>query len=1276
MASAADLRGYEVHINAIRQALANGNAAVMIGAGFSRNAEGGDQLSTWSDLADKLSTALEPNEEARKFSTSNVTQLAEQYAKVFSTPALEELLKRMIPDGQVAPGILHEKLLSLPWSEIFTTNYDTLLERAASKIIEQAHFTISCREDIPQSKILGRRRIVKLHGSFPSQRPFIFTEEDYRTYPDKFAPFVNLVRQSLLENIFCLIGFSGDDPNFLHWLGWVRDMLDKHALPVYLFLDKPPSLGQQKLLEARGVTPILLPEPVNSKGNKFSDRYAELFRKLSIPIKPPEREWGKVQWPSSSRDYKSDPAERYIQLVNNLPALADERENYPGWLVAPEKVRTRLQNSIRSSQYSTGENWVISHLDNESPAVALAILELHYWQEDITLSPTNDEHGKLGIRVLTSTANLEISALSKETQIQLSHLSIKKQSDLKRCWNNLAIGVMKWARQGLLEAEFKSLQELINTNSPDDLLLKDLYSYEEILLQTYLGNRSEARKLLKAWQIGSLDSYMQIRKSSLSAELGDTELALTMCSEAIQKIRERLRMKPGNTLLISQEAWACFVAEHIQRGLSHSYWYTENTNNTANPTIDGLSERLQALEARGYSPRQELEAALYALDSEARSPSEAKYKFAGFDLGGSSKVKRFGATSEFQNKIRASFAWLELAERTGLMVRTGNVTFYANSFLQAAWWIRYADSTERVLSILFRVMSSDVMKPKDENLPPHRTGWLSRYQVATLSIETASKTCERFIKQLESAFGEQTTFNDTEAMRNFFSEIFSRLVLRVVDQSKVLDWANRIIQLHRSLSVHNSPDNWKSLATSLARCLEALPTSSQLDLLKEISLLPHTPQSNAHEHEARNWLRLFELIHWLDDTDDHLKSDNDWTADVRHLIKTLQSNSVVNHAYEKVLAWEWIMFLNILGGLAEADRFTVSKILWKDNLNWPLIPGFQPRATFKLPAPPGIDLEDNFKKWCLTKEITPFSSPSAMSITGKDERLSWGFPTDDTALISWIHSARRVAWSEEEILKSIQIINNWWQNEGEDITQSLPKHPELREALTSRLNFIDSFFAEILRSTIKKTAKPNSKIFNSIKKTTTKLSAPGRSLWRIRMYIALRNNDTPEIIECQSKLATELLQCDNAEIYYAYSAADWLIEHLSTQDHMPLSIIIDTLIAVISARRMPGLLRALDVLASNINRIGIEHLSASQLKLIEVGLELLFKELQYSGRPEGTDITDEALPLLRFRCAQLACALNKKLSSKNSVVQTWLESTKSDPLPELRLSRFYLTDSK
>ena len=95
-------------------------------------------------------------------------------------------------------------LLDLPWSDVFTTNYDTLLERARRSVISQRYDVVLKPDDLGHS---NRPRIVKLHGSFPSDRPFIITDEDYRRYPHEFAPFVNAVRQALLENTLCLIGF-------------------------------------------------------------------------------------------------------------------------------------------------------------------------------------------------------------------------------------------------------------------------------------------------------------------------------------------------------------------------------------------------------------------------------------------------------------------------------------------------------------------------------------------------------------------------------------------------------------------------------------------------------------------------------------------------------------------------------------------------------------------------------------------------------------------------------------------------------------------------------------------------------------------------------------------------------------------------------------------------------------------------------------------------------------------------------------------------------------
>ena len=84
----------------------------------------------------------------------------------------------------------------------------------------------------------GCKNIYKLHGNLRTKTDmsygfdgdrrmqYVITQEDYDAYSQKHEAFVNLMRISLLKGNFCLIGFSGDDPNFIAWIDWVKDILD------------------------------------------------------------------------------------------------------------------------------------------------------------------------------------------------------------------------------------------------------------------------------------------------------------------------------------------------------------------------------------------------------------------------------------------------------------------------------------------------------------------------------------------------------------------------------------------------------------------------------------------------------------------------------------------------------------------------------------------------------------------------------------------------------------------------------------------------------------------------------------------------------------------------------------------------------------------------------------------------------------------------------------------------------------------------------------------
>src|SRR5579872_6823688 len=237
-------------------------AAVFVGAGFSRNAvlpaPNSPKPPLWSDFSRIMGERLY---QGSKDATSDPLRLAQEYKATLGSTALDSLIYDLVRDEEWLPGQLHSRLVSLPWTDILTTNWDTLLERAARVTDrEETYDAVTTIGDIPRTR---SPRIVKVHGSMPSNRPFIFTEEDYRTYPRDFAPFVNLVQQVLLENELCLIGFSGDDPNFLQWSGWIRDQLGDSARRIYLVgvLNLAPS--HRKYLEARKVIPIDLAPTVD-----------------------------------------------------------------------------------------------------------------------------------------------------------------------------------------------------------------------------------------------------------------------------------------------------------------------------------------------------------------------------------------------------------------------------------------------------------------------------------------------------------------------------------------------------------------------------------------------------------------------------------------------------------------------------------------------------------------------------------------------------------------------------------------------------------------------------------------------------------------------------------------------------------------------------------------------------------------------------------------------------------------------------------------------------
>lgn len=166
---------------------------------------------------------------------ANVLRLAEDVENMYGKVELTNLIRDSINDDKLLPSDMHLRLLALPWKDVYTTNYDTLLERSALRLNEQGRRLYSV---IRYDEVIGMETppfLMKLHGDINEPQSIIISEEDYRTYPSKHKAMINHIQHAIMMNTMVLIGFSGNDPNFLQWLGWVRDALKNNQRKVYLF---------------------------------------------------------------------------------------------------------------------------------------------------------------------------------------------------------------------------------------------------------------------------------------------------------------------------------------------------------------------------------------------------------------------------------------------------------------------------------------------------------------------------------------------------------------------------------------------------------------------------------------------------------------------------------------------------------------------------------------------------------------------------------------------------------------------------------------------------------------------------------------------------------------------------------------------------------------------------------------------------------------------------------------------------------------------------------
>lgn len=511
-------------------------AALIVGAGVSTMAQTASENTPkpplWRDLAKSLKAKLYPMNP--DWAPTDPLRLAQEFVSYFGQAALNAHLREQIADNAWFPSATHKQLLQLPWADVLTTNYDTLLERAAAEIFTPAYDLVKSPTDLVHAR---QPRIIKLHGSIHDDAPLVLTEEDYRTYPSKNAAMVNLARQVFIENELCLLGFSGDDPNFLQWTGWVRDHLQGAHRKIYLVGVLHLSPSARRVLEERNIAPIDLAPLVQAlpKSGQHAAATSLLLEFLELAKPAPAYEW-KLNEYSPNEFFRADTqAERdrlaaLAKLRSRAVQWREERIQYPGWVVCPDEYRRFLKQSC----LSVGQD-MLNALDSLESSEKASFLAEFVWRFRTAFCFPNEEQ----MRCLEQFVQSDKAVPLSESQAECALLIL---TTYRHSGETASFAALVAQMEGaVLKADHRSwLSHERALQARDLMLLEDL----GLLLESVDGE----------------DPMWKLRRAALACDLNMWDYARQQWLQATIDIRRREQADRQSIWVRSRRALLDFVS--------------------------------------------------------------------------------------------------------------------------------------------------------------------------------------------------------------------------------------------------------------------------------------------------------------------------------------------------------------------------------------------------------------------------------------------------------------------------------------------------------------------------------------------------------------------------------------------------------------------------------------------------------------------------------------------------------------------------------------------
>ena len=987
------------YLNEIAERLWSGHAAVMVGAGFSRNAKPNcascPEFPDWFQLGDLFYEKIHGKKPDNQIRYLTVPQLADEVQAKFGRPTLKQLLRNTIPDKDYDPSSLHEKLLTLPWSDVFTTNYDTLLERTSNAVKSRKYGLVVNSGDLAY---LHKPRIIKLHGSLrtdQSDQKVVITTEDYRCYSEKFAPFENTVRQSLLENTLCLVGFSGNDPNFEHWAGWIRDNLDEeNAQKIYL-IGLFPSDNEKKRFVQRNIVLVDLSEYTDIGGDHYE--VLNLFLDYLLSRKEEDNRLG---WPKESQllnpNRETDKIEQLSQL---LPIWKKQRLSYPGWVIVPEDRRSVLW------EYTWHWLHYLSEADNLSDHVDLEFAFELSWRMEKCLCPVFSNQIAFFEAILEKyLPRADVETPTDSLRMRSTEMNSQEpgRNDVGEMLPHLLLWMLRFYREeGLLEKWARlceKIQQYFENLSAEH---KANFHYERALYALFDLNLQELNEILAEWQVNETLPFWEAKRAGLLAELGQVDGAKKILERSLDHIRSKLNLKSitSDYSLVSQESFVMLLLQYVQTSVS----YIRRDWSINRELRNEFSERWNELNQYKCDPWYELKIFESALKQPTVKQSEVTERKE-FDIGRITHTHHSGSWRE----ARIAYNFLRFCEDAGIPfsipgsflgkeAAEGTLPRIVESF---PYWARATMLRIGNARVVHHIFNRTYLSKKET---PFVDSLIEKYLSCLEQSVAGIRSGKGFLMD-----------NFEKVLARVVPEILSRLCCKCSSKSR-----DRLFDFLLSIYQSDHRGKYGEIRNLTERLLSAYPAQHRYDLIPKLLEFPVVETSGPVE--ASNFINPFQF----------LKLEKEWTKTwdkpiiPDEKVNVFLERALSDHSHVREWAITTLGMLNYLGQLEHGQSDKFAKALWSnlDEFGFPAETNYYNYAFQEMPHPPSIEPILLFKNYVQSEQFP-------VQKTREDQRIS--FTRGDIQLCDEIVGAgERIEWSADDVNSILDRLVEWWDADKE-----------------------------------------------------------------------------------------------------------------------------------------------------------------------------------------------------------------------------------------------------